>query len=155
MRALQYFFGEAVGSLRRGWRPAAFSTLTIAAGLFVLGFFLLVNANLQRLVARWSDTAELAVYLRDEATTEQGEAIDDVLTKSGLAESVQRLSKEDARREFSRTFPDLAGCRRPGAQPVPRVVRGSSQRPRAGCARRDRQSRQRRRRHRWRRRRPI
>ena len=109
MRALQYFFGEAVGSLRRGWRPAAFSTLTIAAGLFVLGFFLLVNANLQRLVARWSDTAELAVYLRDDATTEQGEAIGDVLTKSGLAESVQRLSKEDARREFSRTFPDLAG----------------------------------------------
>lgn len=109
MRALQYFFGEAAGSLRRGWRAAAFSTLTIAAGLFVLGFFLLVNANLQRLVARWSDTAELAVYLRDEATAEQRETVNDVLSKSGLAESIQRLSKDDARREFSKTFPDLAG----------------------------------------------
>ena len=32
-----------------------------------------------------------------------------MLSKSGLAESMQRLSKEDARREFSKTFPDLAG----------------------------------------------
>ncbi|HEY7056361.1 MAG TPA: hypothetical protein VH458_07550, partial [Vicinamibacterales bacterium] len=63
MRALKYFFGEATESLLRGWRPAAFSMLTIAAGLFVLGFFLLVNANLQRVVGRWTDSAELAVYL--------------------------------------------------------------------------------------------
>jgi cell division transport system permease protein len=40
--------------------------------------------------------------------TEQGEAVAGVLSKSGLAESVQRVSKEDARREFSKTFPDLA-----------------------------------------------
>jgi cell division transport system permease protein len=108
MRALKYFFGEATESLLRGWRPAAFSMLTIAAGLFVLGFFLLVNANLQRVVGRWTDSAELAVYLRDDVATEQGEAVADVLSKSGLAESVQRVSKEDARREFSKTFPDLA-----------------------------------------------
>ena len=37
MRALTYFFGEATASLLRGWRPAVFSMLTIAAGLFVLG----------------------------------------------------------------------------------------------------------------------
>ena len=50
MRALQYFFGEAAESLWRSWRAAVLSMLTIAAGLFVLGFFLMVNANLQRLV---------------------------------------------------------------------------------------------------------
>jgi cell division protein FtsX len=61
VRALRYFFGEAGESLVRGWRPAAFSMLTIAAGLFVLGFFLMVNTNLQRLVGRWSDAAELAI----------------------------------------------------------------------------------------------
>ena len=92
MRALTYFFGEATASLLRGWRPAVFSMLTIAAGLFVLGFFLLVNANLQRVVGRWNDSAEVAVYLRDDATPQQVEAIDDVLSKSGLADSMQRLS---------------------------------------------------------------
>jgi cell division transport system permease protein len=109
MRAMRYFFGEAAESLLRGWRPAALSMLTIAAGLFVLGFFLLVNANLQRLVGRWSDSADLAVYLRDDASPEQVSAINEMVTRSGLAASVQQLTKEDARKEFARTFPDLAG----------------------------------------------
>jgi cell division transport system permease protein len=110
MRALRYFFSEAAESLLRGWRPAAFSMLTIAAGLFVLGFFLMVNANLQRLVGRWSDSAELAVYLRDEATPEQAAAVNDILSRSGLTDSVQRLTKEDAQRAFATQFPDLANA---------------------------------------------
>lgn len=110
MRALRYFFGEASASLLRGWRPAAFSMLTIAAGLFVLAFFLMVNANLQRLVGRWSDAAELAIYLRDDATPEQAGAVNEMLSRSGLAESIQRLSKDDARRAFAAQFPDLAGA---------------------------------------------
>ena len=108
MRALQYFFSEAAESLWRRRRAAVLSMLTIAAGLFVLGFFLMVNANIQRLVGRWSDAAELAVYLRDDATQEQTGAINEMLTKSGLAESVQLFSKDDARKEFARDFPDLA-----------------------------------------------
>ena len=109
MRALKYFFGEATESLLRGWRPAAFSMLTIAAGLFVLGFFLMVNSNLQRLVGRWTEAAELAVYLRDDATPEQVGVVNDMLSRSGLADSVQRFTKDDARSEFAREFPDLAG----------------------------------------------
>jgi cell division transport system permease protein len=108
MRALRYFFSEAAASLWRGRRMALLATLTIAAGLFVLGFFLMVNANLQRLVGRWSEAAELAVYLRDDATADQASAIGGALARSGLAESVQHFSKDDARKEFARDFPDLA-----------------------------------------------
>jgi cell division transport system permease protein len=82
--------------------------LTIAAGLFVLGFFLMINANLQRVIGRWSDAAELAVYLRDDARSEQVAALQDMIARSGLAASVQYYSKEEARREFARDFPDLA-----------------------------------------------
>jgi cell division transport system permease protein len=108
MRALQYFFGEAAESLWRNWRAAVLSMLTIAAGLFVLGFFLMINTNIQRIVGRWSDAAELAVYLRDDAQQDQVATITEMLTKSGLAASVQFVSKDDARREFARDFPDLA-----------------------------------------------
>jgi Cell division protein len=108
MRALQYFFSEASESLWRSRRAAILSMLTIAAGLFVLGFFLMVNANIERLVGRWSDAAELGVYLRDDATEEQTAAVNELLTKSGLADSVQFFSKDEARREFARDFPDLA-----------------------------------------------
>jgi cell division transport system permease protein len=110
MRALQYFFSEAAESLWRTRRAAILSMLTIAAGLFVLGFFLMINANIQRIMGRWSDAAELAVYLRDDAQPDQIAMINEMLTKSGLAASVQFFSKDEARREFARDFPELASA---------------------------------------------
>lgn len=110
MRAIQYFFSEAGESLWRNRRAAGLSTLTIAAGLFVLGFLVMVNANLERIVGRWSDAAELAVYLRDDAQQEQVNAVKEMIEKSGLTSSVQYFSKDDARREFAKDFPDLASA---------------------------------------------
>ena len=98
MRALQYFFGEAAESLWRNRRAALLSMLTIAAGLFVLGFFLMVNANIQRIVGRWSDAAELAVYLRDDATAGAGRDDQrDADARAGSSASVQFVSKDEAR----------------------------------------------------------
>ncbi len=110
MRALQYFFTEAAESLWRNRKAALLSMLTIAAGMFVLGFFLMINANIQRIVGRWSDAAELAVYLRDDAQPDQVTTINELLTRSGLAASVQYVSKDEARKEFARDFPDLASA---------------------------------------------
>jgi cell division transport system permease protein len=110
MRALAYFFSEAAESLWRNQRAAFLSMLTIAAGLFVLGFFLMVNANLQRIIGRWSDSAELAVYLRDDAQPPQIAMVNELLTKSGLASSVTLVSKDEAKKEFARDFPDLASA---------------------------------------------
>lgn len=110
MRALQYFFSEAAESLWRNRRAGVLSMLTIAAGLFVLGFLLMINTNIQRIMGRWSDAAELAVYLRDDAKPDQIATVNEILTKSGLAASVQYFSKDEARREFARDFPDLAAA---------------------------------------------
>jgi cell division transport system permease protein len=110
MRALKYFFSEAAESLWRTRRAAGLSLITIAAGLFVLGFFLLVNANLQRVIGLWTDSAEMSIYLRDDAAGGQLKAVDDLLTKSGLTSSIQFFSKEEAKREFARDFPDLASA---------------------------------------------
>ena len=110
MRAIQYFFSEAAESLWRNRRAAGLSTLTIAAGLFVLGFLVLVNANIERIVGRWSDAAELAVYLRDDAQQEQVNSVKEMIEKSGLTSSIQYFSKDDARAEFAKDFPDLAAA---------------------------------------------
>ena len=108
MRALQYFFIEAGSSLWRGWRAALLAVLTIAAGLFVLGFFLVLNANLQRLVTRWTESAELSVYLADDVTQDQLRMVDDLVGKSGLAAQREYVSKQEAAARFKRDFPDLA-----------------------------------------------
>jgi cell division transport system permease protein len=82
--------------------------ITIAAGLFVLGVFLLLNANLQRVVDRWSESAELSVFLADDATAEQLKGIDEMVAGSALASSRAYVSKKDALERFRTDFPDLA-----------------------------------------------
>lgn len=100
---------EALASLWRGRRAVALSLATIAVAIFVLGGFLLLMFNMERLVRQWSLAAEFSVYLRDEATTDQRAAIDAAVRQSQLASTVEYLSKGDAARRFARSFPDLAG----------------------------------------------
>jgi cell division transport system permease protein len=107
MRALRYFIVEAAGSLWRGRRAASMAILTIGAGLFVLGFFLVVNTNLQRVAAQWGETAQLSVYLRDEVTPEELEEIRQAVAASGAAASHRYVSKEEAAERFRQDFPDL------------------------------------------------
>jgi cell division transport system permease protein len=108
MHALAYFFSEAAGSLWRSRRAALLSVLTIAGGLFVLGFFLALNANLQRIVQRWTTSAELSVFLNDDATPEQMQTVQNLIAKSGLAAHHEYVSKEQAAVRFKQDFPDLA-----------------------------------------------
>lgn len=110
MRALKYFLTEASASLLRSWRSAALAILTIAAGLFVLGFFLMVNSNLQQVVGRWSESAEMSVFLDDAATGEQIQAVEEAIEKSGIAASRNRMTKADAIARFREDFPDLSAA---------------------------------------------
>ena len=102
--------------------------LTIAAGLFVLGFFLVVNANLQRVMARWSEAAELSVYLHDDV--DAGAAAGDRRRRSSRAAcrapgSTCRRRTRAAR--FRQDFPDLGGDRRSASTAI-------RSRPRSTCA---------------------
>jgi cell division transport system permease protein len=108
VRALQYALDEALASLWRGRHSGLLSTATIALALFVLGAFLLVTTNLERLGAEWSRAAELSVYLTDDVTPAQRQAIETVLTPGSLIASRDYLSKIDALAQFKQTFGDLA-----------------------------------------------
>jgi cell division transport system permease protein len=110
VRALGYFFAEASASLWRGRRAAILSVLTIAGGLFVLGFFLALNTNLQRVVGRWTNSAELSVYLKDDATQAQLKNVDELIAKSGMAVRHEYVSKDQAAARFKQDFPDLAAA---------------------------------------------
>jgi cell division transport system permease protein len=108
LRALQYSLDEALASLWRGRHSGLLSTATIALALFVLGAFLLVTTNLERLGAEWSRSAELSVYLTDDVTPDQRRAIEVVLAPGNLIASRDYLSKIDALARFKQTFGDLA-----------------------------------------------
>jgi cell division transport system permease protein len=107
MRAVRYAFEEATRSFWRGRQSALLSTATIALALFVLGGFLVVTANLERLAGQWASSAELSVYLKDDIGTDDRQAIEAMLN-GGLVEGYERLSKADALKRFRQTFGELA-----------------------------------------------
>lgn len=108
MRALRYAIEEAFASLWRGRRSGLLSTATIALALFVLGAFLIVTANLERLASEWSSVAEMSVYLRDDVTAQQRLAIEASLAPGDVVASREYVSKTDALARFKQTFTDLA-----------------------------------------------
>jgi cell division transport system permease protein len=110
MRALKYALDEAAASLWRGRQAGLLSTATIALALFVLGGFLLATANLERLGAEWSDSAELSVYLKDGITPAERRAIETAVTSNDAVLTHEYVSKADALVRFKQTFGDLAGA---------------------------------------------
>jgi cell division transport system permease protein len=108
-QALRYAFDEAVRSLWRGRQSGLLSTATIALALFVLGAFLLVTANLERLGNEWSRAAEMSVYLQDDISQEDRSKIERLLASSDLVAGKEFVSKADALARFKQTFADLAG----------------------------------------------
>jgi cell division transport system permease protein len=110
MRAIQYALEEALHSLWRGRQASILSTATIALALFVLGGFLLVTANLQRLGGEWSSSAEMSVYLKDDITLADRTAIEALLAPNDVVAGRDYLSKADALTRFRQTFADLASA---------------------------------------------
>jgi cell division transport system permease protein len=106
-RALRYAIDEAAASLWRGRQSGVLSTATIALALFVLGGFLLVTANLQRLGDEWGRAAEMSVYLTDAVTPSERHAIEIVLDSGSTVASHDFVSKSDALARFKQTFGDL------------------------------------------------
>jgi cell division transport system permease protein len=107
-RALRYALEEALVSLWRGRQSGLLSTATIALALFVLGAFLLVSTNLDRLGLEWSRTAGISVYLADEVTPGERAAIEHLLAPSRLVAGYDYVSKAGALFRFKETFRDLS-----------------------------------------------
>jgi cell division transport system permease protein len=110
VRAVRYALEEAATSLWRGRQAGLLSTLTIALALFVLGGFLLVTANLDRLGTEWSRAAELSIYLKDDVTPAERQAIESTVAPSDVVVSHEFVSKAEALARFKQTFTDLSNA---------------------------------------------
>ena len=108
MRALGYSFRLGWASMLRSGGSGAFAVLAITLAMMVLGALLLLTWNGQRLLGRWSSSAEFSVYLRDDATSEERGAIEAMIDDSGVASAREYVSKAEALAHFRREFRDLA-----------------------------------------------
>ena len=108
MRAIDYALRQGWASLRRGGGSTLFAVVAIALAMSVLGGLLLVTWNVERLLARWTTSAEFSVYLRDDATSEQRGVIEAFVDQSGAAAGREYVSKEQALARFRTEFAELA-----------------------------------------------
>jgi len=123
VRAFRYAVQEAMSSLWRGRQAGILSTLTIALAIFVLGAFLLVTANLDRVGAEWSRAAELSVYLKDDVTPAERRAVELAVAPSDVVAAHEYVSKADALARFKQTFSDLSAAMDTlGENPLPASI---------------------------------
>ncbi|MDE3155021.1 MAG: ABC transporter permease [Acidobacteriota bacterium] len=123
MGALAYSLEQALLSLWRGRGASLLSIATITLALFVLGAFLLVTLNVQRLVGAWRGSAELSIYLQDEATPAERTAVEHLLDASPFVAAHDYVSKSQAEKRFAALFPDLAGLSgEPAGNPFPASI---------------------------------
>ena len=108
MTVIGYAFNEAVASLRRSGRSALVSIGTIAIAFVTLGGFLLLSVNIQDVLDRWLEAAEISVYLHDTAPDSDRLAIEQFLRARPEVVEVEFVSKDQALQRFRSDFPELA-----------------------------------------------
>lgn len=108
MTVVGYAFEEAWVSLKRSGRSALVSIGTIAIAFLTLGGFLLVSVNVQDVLDRWLQAAEMSIYLHDGATTEERDALEEFLESHPSVAAVEYVSRERALERFRVDFPELS-----------------------------------------------
>ena len=108
MRALEYAVREGWAGLVRGRGASGFAVIAIALAMVVLGALLLFTWNVERVIAQWTDAAEVSVYLRDDATSEQRGAVEAAVDASALVAGREYVSKPDALTRFRSQFAEFA-----------------------------------------------
>src|SRR5690606_34223322 len=108
MGLVGYAWREGTTSLWRGRRAAAIAMAAITAVVLVAGVFLVLSHNTRRIVSTWSASAEMSIYLADDAEPRDVQTLQDWLQQSGMAQAVEYVSRDEAFARFQRDFPDLA-----------------------------------------------
>jgi cell division transport system permease protein len=103
-----YAWREGATSLWRGRRSATVAMAAITAVVFVAGAFLVLSYNARRVVRSWSASAEMSIYLADDAPAGAVQELDRWIQQSAMAESVTYVSRDEAYQRFQRDFPGLA-----------------------------------------------
>jgi cell division transport system permease protein len=107
MSGLAYAFKQAWVSVRRSGRSAVMSIGTITIAFLTLGGFLWISVNVQRIVDRWKEAAELSVYLQDSIDDDTQKSLDQLLSSNSAVAGVEYVSKSRALERFHADFPEL------------------------------------------------
>ena len=106
LRTSEYFIQETLRSLRRNnWMSFA-SVSTVAVSLFVLGVFLLLVLNMNRLASSLESQVQISVYLADGLSESARKDIaSDIEALQGI-EEIRYVPKEEAKERLAKRLGD-------------------------------------------------
>ena len=114
LRTSEYFLQEVFHSLKRNnWMTFA-SVGTVAVSLFVLGVFLILVMNMNRMAGMLESQVQISVYLEDKLEDSDHKKIKSEIENMQGIESVRFVSRDDAKEKLAERLQRVAAGERCG-----------------------------------------
>jgi len=101
-----FFLSEAFGSMRRNWVMAMAAVITVFISTAILGAVLVTRDNLNQGATSLKNRVLIEVFIRDEASPEQTQALERKIQGMDEVKTYKYISKEEALRRFRQRFGD-------------------------------------------------
>jgi len=101
-----FFLSEAFGSMRRNWVMAMAAVITVFISTAILGAVLVTRDNLNQGATSLKNRVLIEVFIRDEASPEQTQALERKIQGMDEVKTYKYISKEEALRRFRERFGD-------------------------------------------------
>ena len=99
-----FFLSEAFGSMRRNWVMAMAAVITVFISTAILGAVLVTRDNLNQGATSLKNRVMIEVFIRDDATPAQTQALERKIQGMNDVKSYKYISKEEALRRFRERF---------------------------------------------------
>jgi cell division transport system permease protein len=97
---LRYFVERALRNMRQNMFISMITVITIALALLIVGIFLLVAVNLERVSVRWSERVQITVYFDKELVQQQAADLRNRITAIPGTMNVTYVSQAEALSRF-------------------------------------------------------
>ncbi|MCX7831570.1 MAG: permease-like cell division protein FtsX [Actinobacteria bacterium] len=101
-----WFFGEAFKSMVRNGLMTIASILTIGLSLFIVGLFIFASVTINQTIGSFEKQLEIEVFLKDEASPQAVQELQDRINSWPEVETVAYISKEEALQRFKQRYKD-------------------------------------------------
>jgi cell division transport system permease protein len=102
----KYFLSETIQNLKRNLLMTIAAISTVVIALLLLGGVQILGVIVGNMTATWEAKVEVSVYLRDDITDGERQALTSELTNMSEVVDVTYVSKADAYEEFKALYPD-------------------------------------------------
>lgn len=121
-----YLIGEGFGNVFKNKKSTGASLMIMCATMIIFGIFLILTENINHFVAEVESAQGIQVFIKNEATQEQIEEIEEKLRALDGVSTTEYVSKEDALTQMKDRFGDkkdlLAGYEENNIFPASYVV---------------------------------